>query len=111
MLPFTRLVPTCRSKDICVASGAPKLCRVIEQAGCYCVCLCVFVCVCNEAEGLPQLDLPLQSSAKVWPGLGPMQGWRRPWKRAGRSGRLGPDWSPKARGLAPGWLSPGLWQG
>lgn len=69
---------------------------------------CVSVCVCNEAEGLPQPDLPLQSLAWVWPALGPMQGWRKPWKRAGRRGSLGPDWSPKARGLAPGWPSPGL---
>ena len=89
MLPFTRLVPTCRSKDICVASGAPKLCRVIEQAGCYCVCLCVFVCVCNEAEGLPQLDLPLQSSAKVWPGLGPCRGGGGPGRGLGEGDAWG----------------------
>lgn len=82
-----------------------------RRAATVCVCLCVFACVCNEAEGLPQLDLPLQSSARVWPGLGPMQGWRKPRKRAGRRGCLGPDWSPKARGLEPGGPSPGLWQG
>ena len=67
MLPFTQLVPTCRSKDICVASGASELWRVIQQAGCYCVC--VYVCVCVYATRQKSY-LSLTCPCRAWHGCG-----------------------------------------
>lgn len=86
MLPFTRLVPPCRSKDICVASGAPELCRVIEQAGCYCVCLCVYA---TRQMGYLSLTCPCRAQQRCGLALAPCRGGGGPSRGLGEGDAWG----------------------
>lgn len=85
LLLLLLLVPTCRSRDVFVASGAQ---RVVGQVGWLIVCTRVGVRVCAEQGTvwgdllgswpveLLRLDLPRQSRERVWLGPGAIRGLR-----------------------------------
>ena len=108
--------PTCRSKDLCVASGASKFWRVIKQAGCYCVCVCVCVCLrvyATRQKGHLSLTCPCRAQHGCGLALAPCRGGGSPGRGLGEGDawgltgvpRLG-DWNLGGQALGCGRVEP-----